>query len=66
MYIKLLSCSLKVFSFLLNYVSLENLYLKHREASKSSFFLNFTNEIYHYRNFFYENIKQYFYETNFL
>ena len=29
-------------------------------------FLNFTNEIYHYRNFCYENIKQFFYETNFL
>ena len=29
-------------------------------------FLSFTNEIYHYGNFFYENIKQFFYETIFL
>ena len=29
-------------------------------------FLSFTNEIYHHGNFFYENVEQFFYETNFL
>ena len=30
------------------------------------FLANFTNEIYHYKNFFYETMEQFFYETNFL
>ena len=35
------------------------------EAQRRIKIFNFTNETYHYRNFFYENIKQFFYETNF-
>ena len=69
MYIKLLSYSLKVSSFLLSYVFLDNLHLKYREGQKSSFFLislmkfSITEiffmkplNIFFKKQFFYENI----------